>query len=395
MSHIIEPNDDFDFKLLHLSNPSSVPGSAYFTKLYYSGKPLYIQTPKSYTKNGFVKHGKKIYSELMFDNNETEFIRWLENLENRCQELILEKGDEWFQEKMEKSDIESAFTSPIKIYRSGKNYLVRTNIKVNSATNIASIKIYNENEVPLQMDDITNDKQIISVIEIQGIKFTSRSFQIEIEMKQVMLLDNEIIFDKCVIQSVIKPKTIRDDNILDVKNMLSKDIKCEIELPEILLNNNNNEDELLEKMNKDTIEEDNGEQGEQDVDSDDEEEVVEVIKEDKSSSIKPENILINDLEKESDLTPSELSDISTVDLEVDIGEESIKLKDPKEVYYDIYRLARKKARKLKHQALLAFLEAKNIKNTYMLEDLEEDDSVISELDFKHIEEILNYNTEDL
>jgi len=210
--HIIDPNDSFDFKLLHLSNPSSVPGSAYFTKLYHSGKPLYIQTPKSYTKNGFVKNGKKIYSELMFDNNETEFIRWLENLEIRCQELLLEKGDEWFQEKMGKSDIESAFTSPIKIYRSGKNYLVRTNIKVNSATNIASIKIYNENEVTLQMDDITNDKQIISVVEIQGIKFTSRSFQIEIEMKQVMLLDNEILFDKCVIQSIDKPKTLKVNN---------------------------------------------------------------------------------------------------------------------------------------------------------------------------------------
>ena len=27
----------------------------------------------------------------------------------------------------------------------------------------------------------------------------------------------------------------------------------------------------------------------------------------------------------------------------------------------------------------------------MLEDLEEDDSIINELDFKHIEDILNYN----
>ena len=69
----------------------------------------------------------------------------------------------------------------------------------------------------------------------------------------------------------------------------------------------------------------------------------------------------------------------------------MKLKKPEEVYYEIYRLAKKKALKLKHQALLAFLEVKNIKKTYMLEDLEEDDSIINELDFKHIEDILNYN----
>ena len=67
------------------------------------------------------------------------------------------------------------------------------------------------------------------------------------------------------------------------------------------------------------------------------------------------------------------------------------LKKPQEVYYNIYRQARKKARLLKHQALLAFLEAKNIKKTYKLEDLEDDDSVISDLDFKSIEETLNYN----
>jgi hypothetical protein len=67
------------------------------------------------------------------------------------------------------------------------------------------------------------------------------------------------------------------------------------------------------------------------------------------------------------------------------------LKRPEELYYNIYRQARKKARILKHHALLAFLEAKNIKKTYKLEDLEDDDSVISDLDFKSIEETLNYN----
>ena len=41
----------------------------------------------------------------------------------------------------------------------------------------------------------------------------------------------------------------------------------------------------------------------------------------------------------------------------------MKLKKPEEVYYEIYRLAKKKALKLKHQALLAFLEVKNIKKT--------------------------------
>ena len=79
-------------------------------------KPLYIETPKSLTRQGFVKNGKKIYCDLMFDNNDEQLIHWLESLENKCQELIYKKADTWFENKLEMNDIESAFTSPMRIY---------------------------------------------------------------------------------------------------------------------------------------------------------------------------------------------------------------------------------------------------------------------------------------
>ena len=343
MINIISPNDDFDFSSIYLGYPTSQNGS-FFTKIYCQGKPLYIQTPKSQTKQGFVKNGKKIYTELMFSNNENVFIKWLENLETKCQEMIYEKNDDWFQEKLELHDIESAFTNLIKVYRSGKNYLLRTNVKINQNTNEPTIKIYNENETALTIEDITNDKNVISVIEIQGIKFSSKSFQIEIEIKQMMmLLDNEVVFDKCLIN---REKTE------------------EIIIKEVVLKEN-------------VVEMDNN-----DVNSDDEKEV-----EDNSKNRKVEPLANKDTSEISELTDFDL------DQNLIVEEEMMTLKKREEVYYKIYREARKKARILKHQALLAFLEAKNIKKTYMLEDLEEDDSVISDLDFKSIEQSLNYNLE--
>jgi hypothetical protein len=258
--------------------------------------------------------------------------------------MIYEKNDDWFQEKLELHDIESAFTNLIKVYRSGKNYLLRTNVKINQTTNEPTIKIYNENESALTMEDITNDKNIISVIEIQGIKFSSKSFQIEIEIKQMMLLlDNEVVFDKCLI---------------------NREKKDEIVTKEVVLKEN-----VLELENND-------------VNSDDEKEVEEFSK---NKKVEP---LAN---KEA----SDISELTDFDLDENliVEEEMMTLKKREEVYYKIYREARKKARILKHQALLAFLEAKNIKKTYMLEDLEEDDSVISDLDFKSIEQSLNYNLE--
>jgi len=54
--------------------------------------------------------------------------------------------------------------------------------------------------------------------------------------------------------------------------------------------------------------------------------------------------------------------------------ESITLKKPNQVYYEIYKEARQKAKKAKREAIVAFLEAKNIKKTYMLDNLDESDS---------------------
>ena len=54
--------------------------------------------------------------------------------------------------------------------------------------------------------------------------------------------------------------------------------------------------------------------------------------------------------------------------------ETITLKKPNQVYYEIYEKAREKAKEAKKTALQAYLEMKNIKKTYMLDDIDESDS---------------------
>jgi ABC-type uncharacterized transport system substrate-binding protein len=93
MENIIEPNEFFDFSKLTLAHPSGIQGGAYFTKIEHNNKPLYIQTTKSLTRQGFVKTGKKYYCDLMFDKNSEVLINWFENLEEKCQKLIYEKKD--------------------------------------------------------------------------------------------------------------------------------------------------------------------------------------------------------------------------------------------------------------------------------------------------------------
>ena len=50
----------------------------------------------------------------------------------------------------------------------------------------------------------------------------------------------------------------------------------------------------------------------------------------------------------------------------------LKLKKPSEVYYKMYQVAKQKAKELKKNAIAAYLEAKQIKSTHMLEDIDDD-----------------------
>ena len=134
MENILEPNNHFDFSKLSLAQPIGINGGAYFTKFLYNTQPFYIETPKCLTKQGFIKHGKKIYTELMFDNSDSHFIHWIENLETTCHKLIYENSESWFKDKLELNDIESAFTASLKTYRSGKYYLLRVYGKINNFT---------------------------------------------------------------------------------------------------------------------------------------------------------------------------------------------------------------------------------------------------------------------
>ena len=383
MDNIFLPNDQFDFSQLSLAHPTGIQGGAYFTRIQMQNKPLYIETPKSLTRQGFIKNGKKIYCDLMFDNNDEQLIHWLESLETKCQELIYKKADTWFENKLELSDIESAFASPMRIYKSGKYYLVRVNVKVNYSTNVPQVKIYNENETPVTLEDVTPENNIISIIEVQGIKFTSRNFQIELELKQSMVLNSEKIFENCLIKSSAnKPqaKIALDEPSLLMKQQ-QENGSANLEETEITLENvenleesvpNETVEELTEKINGMNVFSNNA-----DKEGDNKRE----------TEIKIDNAIetLSDIEELVD-TSNDLTEVNLTTTAFDL--ETITLKKPNQVYYEIYKAARNKAKEAKKQAIIAFLEAKNIKKTYMLEDLDDsEDSEDSDMDFDDLSEV--------
>lgn len=380
MNSIIEPNKNFDFSKISLAHPSGIQGGAYFTKILYNNKPLYIQTTKTLTRQGFVKSGKKYYCDIMLDNNSETLVHWFENLEETCQNLIFEKSEAWFQNSLDKNDVETAFNPVIRIYKSGKYYLVRTNIKI-GANNEPYIKIYDENEIPLSMGDIKEDTNIISILEIQGIKFTSRNFQIEIELRQVMVLDNEPLFDNCLIKTEFSSKNNLVTKNENIQKLETNDTHETLENSVI-----KNTDSNIENTKMNILEIDN---------------VVDLQNID-------ENIDNNILEKETKYEeslqntnidkPKDLDELKEIDLSITLedslennNEDILTLKKPSQVYYDLYKEAREKAKVAKKLAIIAYLEAKNIKKTYLIDNLDENESDID----AEIDEVSESELDDL
>jgi hypothetical protein len=75
--------------------------------------------------------------------------------------------------------------------------------------------------------------------------------------------------------------------------------------------------------------------------------------------------------------PSSSADSELCEIEFDLEElpksETIQLKNRNDVYYEKYREAKRKAKIARDLALSSYLEAKRIKNTYMLDDIDDSD----------------------
>jgi len=338
---IYDTNDSFDFNNLILTKPTLISGGNYFIRCLVNNSSLYIQPPKCKTKQGFMKAGKRFSCDLMFTNENENFIRWMENLENHCQQFIYKNRDKWFDGEMELHDIENYFTSPLKLYKSGKYYISRVN--VNTILNKPSIKIYDENETELDMESINDNTTVVTVVEIQGIKCSSRSFQIEIELKQMMVLQPTNIFEKCIIKTGTVPpsNTVVADTIVEGKEDL-----------EVM---NSPEPELDTCINTETVD-------------DKDTEIPEVI--DTTTTV-----ILNDGIEEIDFNLEELKE-----------DEPFQIKKRDDVYYEMYREARRKAKIARDLALSSYLEAKRIKNTYMLEDIEDSDDSDLELEDNNLDE---------
>jgi|TARA_Y100000389_G_scaffold127692_1_gene125017 hypothetical protein len=344
MPSLMTPNNDFSFDDVTLSSPIIMSGGTHFIKYNIKGEPMYIQPPKALVKQSIIKSQKRMYCDLLFTNEHEDFLSWIENLEEHSKKYIFNQRDKWFETDLEETDIDNTFTSVLKPYKSGKYYILRVYIPVHLGN--VSLKIYDENENTVPIEDIKENQCVRCALDFKGIKCSPRNFQVDIELKQILLMEEEKIFETCILKKSESKKALEKENVKSLEkedNLEQEESVSIIETPE--------EEEIPK------------EEEEEEIPKEEEEEIPKEEEEDISKEEDDTIVLEESLEPvEFDFNSDSIND-----------EETVSIKKPNAIYYEMYKEALKKAKMAKELALASYLEAKNIKNTYMLDDLDDSD----------------------
>lgn len=333
MYEIIEPTNDFEFSI-QMNIPCQVSNGIFFTKIMNNSKPIYLKTPICSTKQGILKstNGKKMVCDLLISSLETNFIYLFEKLENIIQRKFVDNAEQFLGQSIELNDIEEAFIPPAKSYKSGKFYSIRVNLT-------DPVNIFRENltsiEKMLHYTDIKEDTQFIALIEISGVKFSVKTFQFEINIKQIMVVDPNPFAIECFIRKTeyVPPKKesidpiLLDARLLDLQEMPLQDINSIV-------------NKMMDTMPTDEISE-------------------KLLKEEQNIE-KGLLVDINDLE---------VIDLGNLE---NSPKNEIKLKTEDEIM-EIYLKAKEEAKAAKKSAISAYLKLHNLKKKYNLNNLEESD----------------------
>ena len=352
MSALIDMEENFDDLIIH--TPKAIQGgNAYVATLSLYDNPIIFQTPKCESRSGVHKTNKQIYTDILFTDHNYGYLQWIQNLEKRVQELIYEKRLTWFgtnddeEEECSMEDIEHNWISSIKSYK--KKYLMRCYFPKNIKSYTRAVSVYDDDENELTMDSIVGGANMITILEVGGLKFSSTYFSLELNVRQVMIMKEKQLFNKCLIK-------------LNKKRSV-------VEKSESTNNENNENNEEIDK--DDDLESDTEEDSQED-------EEIENNTSDKINVVKKEEIVNNEdnlaikpQENTNTLVKSDNNnELSEIELEIPKSEKSINLKKPNEVYLEIYQKAKEKAKQARLEAIKAYLTLKEIKKTYLLDEID-------------------------
>ena len=231
----------------------------------------------------------------------------------------------------------------------------------------------------------------MGLLHLSGLKFTSQSFSLEFFLEQAMILKDKVVDRRCRIQidtrtmksvttndaddgsnddeqsgfgdseSDASPKIVDSSENLTVK---VSDTATVVAAPAV--EKNAPLDLLSPSPTPAVIAEDHADK---EVGT-----TVETTTVKDVPMLDETEIIAESLAETNDDSLEKVPGLNEITLSVPEEEESLKLRKPNEVYMEIYKEVRRRAKEARKKAIEAYLEVKRIKSLYMLDEIEVEDS---------------------
>jgi len=324
-----------------------------------TGASFQIQLPECGTKSGVVSTGSRTYIDLVFDNTSDkafllEFEDFVSLLQSKCAREIYNNRSDWLATDLDDADenhsietFEEMFYPVTRAINRGANIVLRVDIGRGSRGTASSLppetscEVYNKTGEERPLSSIHKNSRLIPLIEFSEILISSTSINLVVELKECLLLDESM------------PVAKRERSIMLEGKLDTTEEKKE---PEDVVEDTGNASKM--ECDDDISELEATHEVDHDIGSDNE--LVEV-----DIQVEEEAELGQAAENEEGLT-----EIDNLEVTAD---EPLTLKEPNEVYREIYKAAIAKAKRLRQVALDAYLDAKKIKARFMLDDIDDSD----------------------
>ena len=186
---LILDNTTIDYDQISLGIPNQLQRNIYFSRIFLNDNPIYIQTNECFTSTGIKETNTKSYCDLIYINNDT-IVNFFTSLEKKIKECVLANKEDWFEDNFTSDDLDDSFISSIGYHKQGIK--LRTYIHKNAITENYNLNCYDYNHELISNNKLCVGINLIPIIEIVGIRFTDKSFHIEIKLVQSLLTDMEV-----------------------------------------------------------------------------------------------------------------------------------------------------------------------------------------------------------
>lgn len=377
---LLENDDKCNLNEISLGIPNQLQNNLFFSKINLNGKPLIIQTGECHTTSGIKSTQYKTYCDLVYCMHE-KVSSFFDELETNIKSILIENKYDWFEEKITQDDVDDAFNETVHFHKQGVR--LRSHIQKDKISDEYILNCYDDNHNKIPIEYFEKGCSFIPIVEIVGLKFSDKSFNIEVRLLQVLLTssqqDNSLSLFNLPSEKPILANINDNDHTLseldsdfnrsyitsEVTNQLIPEntdnavteVNSDISLKDLQNDNDNNikfheDDTLSENDNQyeDDILHEDGTLRENDSHS------TSVTNNIDKTDFESNNINSNDI-KEVNLSPKYLND------------NPIKLKTHSDIYEEIWKMYREEAFKIRRQNVLVYLKSKNIHSTFLINEV--------------------------